>query len=161
LGGSCFELDELCSIEELTKVLDNKIEMHFGLNSMHMVRIDGEFKAIAARSEMPYRAIHVPLKNMLAETQRCFCFEDVRGSLICVYYPEYMDGINAPGWHFHFISDDRTKGGHVFDLIMKHGCVKMDKIDNIEIQIPTEPMFDTYDLKNASKNDIKSVEQGK
>ncbi len=34
------------------------------------------------------------------------------------------------------------------------------KIDRIEIQLPRDPAFDTYSLKNADRNDIKEVEQG-
>jgi acetolactate decarboxylase len=71
-----------------------------------------------------------------------------------------MDGINAPGWHLHFISDDRTKGGHVFDLELREGTASLMKIDRIEIQLPRDPAFDTYSLKNADQNDIKEVEQG-
>ena len=72
-----------------------------------------------------------------------------------------MDGINAPGWHLHFISEDRTKGGHVFEIKMRSGKVRLDKITRVEIQMPTEPSFDTYSLKQANGDDIKKVEQGK
>ena len=98
---------------------------------------------------------------MLSQTQKAFVFDSVKGSLICVYYPDYMDGINAAGWHLHFISEDRTKGGHVFELNMEMGVAKLDKISRIELQLPTEPVFDTYSLKDASEDDIKKVEQGK
>ena len=90
-----------------------------------------------------------------------FFFEDISGTLVCVYYPDYMDGINAAGWHLHFISDDRQKGGHIFDLDMISGIAEECKITTIEIQLPREPGFDTYSLKQASQPEIKSVEQGK
>ena len=54
-----------------------------------------------------------------------------RVSLVGVYFPDYMDGINMPGWHLHFLSEDRAKGGHVFD---------------------------TYSLKQDLQEEIKSVE---
>lgn len=44
-----------------------------------------------------------------------------KGSLVCVYYPDYMDGINAAGWHLHFLSDDKKHGGHVFDVSLTQG----------------------------------------
>ena len=81
--------------------------------------------------------------------------------MVCIYYPDYMDGINAPGWHLHFISEDRKWGGHVFDLQMRRGEVFLDKISRIEIQLQSEPAFDTYSLKEASQQDIKEVEQSK
>jgi acetolactate decarboxylase len=160
-GSRAFELGEFGDIDSLKKTLNNLIEEDFGLNSMHMVRIDGEFNLIDARSESPYRSIHVSLKTVLEQTQKAFCFENIRGTLVCVYFPDYMDGINAPGWHLHFVSEDRKKGGHVFEMSMKSGSGTLDKINSIEIKLPDEPVFDTYSLKEASGNEIKQVEQGK
>lgn len=160
-GGRTFDLPEIDGIDALKTQLDIRIEEHFGLNSMHVVRIDGDFAAVYARSESAHKSQHVALKEILGKTQKDFAFRDVRGTMICVYYPDYMDGINAPGWHLHFLSEDRTMGGHVFDLHMLQGTAKMDKISRIDIQLPWEPAFDTYSLKNASQEEIKSVEQGK
>lgn len=156
-----FEVEDINDIEKLKEVLTLKIEEDFGLNSMHIARIDGEFRCVCARSESAYRSHHVDLKDILAQTQRDFRFENIAGTLVCLYYPDYMDGINAPGWHVHFLSKDRTKGGHVFDLAVARGLVRLTKISHIEIQLPSEPAFDTYSLKEASGNDIKKVEQGK
>lgn len=147
-------------IETLKQLMDVKIEEGFGLNSTHIVRIDGTFQKISARSEYPYRSQHVSLKEILMMTQTEFYFEDVAGTLVCVYYPDYMDGINAPGWHLHFLSKDKKHGGHVFDLVMEKGTMQVNKISQIQIQIPTSPAFDTYSLKDASQDEIKEVEQG-
>ena len=156
-----FEIKDILDIDKLKDILTVKIEEVFGLNSMHIARIDGVFSRVCARSESAYRSHHVDLKDILAKTQRDFIFEDVSGTLVCLYYPDYMDGINAPGWHIHFLSADHTKGGHVFDLEIARGVVKVNKINHVEIQLPSEPAFDTYSLKEASGEDIKQVEQGK
>ena len=160
-GKRSFELGEYECADRLKSELNNLIEEEFGLNSMHIARIDGVFSRVCARSESAYRSHHVDLKDILAKTQRDFIFEDVSGTLVCLYYPDYMDGINAPGWHIHFLSADHTKGGHVFDLEIARGVVKVNKINHVEIQLPSEPAFDTYSLKEASGEDIKQVEQGK
>lgn len=160
-NASGFEVEDINDIEKLKEVLTLKIEEDFGLNSMHIARIDGEFRCVCARSESAYRSHHVDLKDILAQTQRDFRFENIAGTLVCLYYPDYMDGINAPGWHVHFLSKDRTKGGHVFDLAVASGKIRLTKISHIEIQLPSEPAFDTYSLKEASGNDIKKVEQAK
>lgn len=157
----CFEMGPMEDIEKLKAELNVRIEEGFGLNSMHMVRIDGLFEKICARSEYAYRSQHVTLKSILQKTQKDFFFERIRGTLVCVYFPDYMDGINAPGWHLHFLSEDRTRGGHVFDLIMKRGTVRMNKISRLEIRLPHSPAFDTYSLKEASQDEIRDVEQGK
>ena len=160
-GDRTFDLGEMTDIDILKEQLDLKIEEDFGLNSMHVARIDGEFARVDARSESAYRSHHVDLKDILSNTQKEFHFENIRGTMVCVYYPDYMDGINAPGWHLHFLSDDRLKGGHVFDLHMRKGNVRLDKINRIQIQLPNEPAFDTYSLKSASQKDIEEVEQSK
>ena len=145
LDGSCYRAME--NIEELKMALNNIIDSHFGLNSMHMARIDGEFDIVDARSESGYESVHVDLKTILGKTQKAFKFEKIKGTLVCVYFPDYMDGINAFGWHLHFISDDRAHG-------------QISKINSIEIKLPEGPMFDTYSLKQASEEEIKAVEQG-
>lgn len=155
-----FQLGRVENVDSLKNVLNNMIEEDFGLNSMHMIRIDGEFEMVDARSESPYRSMHVSLKEILGKTQNAFKFKNIKGTLVCVYYPDYMDGINAAGWHLHFISDDRKYGGHVFEIVLNGGKGVLDKINRIELKLPDEPVFDTYSLKEASDREIKQVEQG-
>ena len=159
-GGAAFELEEAPDIDVLKRQLTCTIDEAFALNSLHVVTVKGFFSSISARSESAYRADHITLKDMLATTQREFVFENLNGTLVCVYYPDYMDGINASGWHLHFLSEDRTKGGHVFDLSLPRGRAVFHRIDRIEIQLPATPAFDTYSLKEASQKEIAEVEQG-
>ena len=154
------KFDPMNSVEDLKASLNNLIDSQFGLNSMHMARIDGEFEVIDARSESGYESVHVDLKTVLGRTQKAFKFENIKGTLVCVYFPDYMDGINAPGWHLHFISEDRKHGGHLFELVMKSGKGQISKINSIELKLPDEPVFDTFALKKVSKEIVKSVEQG-
>ena len=160
-GSRTFDMGAFQNVDALKTQLNLLIEEDFGLNSMHMARIDGEFSFVDARSESAYRSMHITLKSVLEQTQKAFCFENIKGSLVCLYYPDYMDGINAAGWHLHFVSDDRKLGGHVFDISMIRGRGIMDKVNTIELRLPDEPVFDTYSLKEASGNEIKQVEQGK
>ncbi|SHK80824.1 Alpha-acetolactate decarboxylase [Selenomonas ruminantium] len=96
--------------------------------------------------------------------------EDERGvpfASVCHFHPhrfeecEKMDTINAAGWHMHFLSEDEKNGGHVFDISLTSGNASFCKITSLEIRIPNSLAFDTYELKSASKEEIKSVEQGK
>ncbi len=159
-GGTAFELEGPLDIETLKHELTCRLDESFALNSMHVAVVSGAFSSVSARSESAYHADHITLKDMLATTQREFVFENLSGTLVCVYHPDYMDGINAPGWHVHFLSEDRTRGGHVFDLSLVCGRAVMHKIDCIEIQLPATPSFDTYSLKETSQKDIAEVEQG-
>jgi acetolactate decarboxylase len=159
-GGTAFELGEISGIEDLKNELTSRLDEAFALNSMHIVTVSGMFNSVSARSESAYRADHVTLKDMLATTQREFILEKLGGTLVCVYHPDFMDGINAPGWHVHFLSEDLARGGHVFDISMVRGHAVAHKIDRIEIQLPATPAFDTYSLKETSQEEIAEVEQG-
>ena len=157
-GEQQFPLQDLKDADSIKAELTRKIEERFGLNSMHVVRIDGVFEKVDARSEAPYRSHHISLKEILSQTQEAFLFENIRGSLVGVYFPDYMDGINMPGWHLHFLSEDRSKGGHVFDVQIREAMAKVDKITDILISLPKEAAFDTYSLKQDLQKEIKSIE---
>ena len=157
-GEQQFSLNDMPDIASVRTELTRKIEERFGLNSMHVVRIDGYFEKVDARSEAPYRSHHISLKTILDQNQTSFLFEGIRGSLVGVYFPDYMDGINMPGWHLHFLSEDRSRGGHVFDVCTREAAARVDKISSMVINLPKEPAFDTYSLKQDMQNEIKSVE---
>lgn len=157
-GDQQFMLENMPDIASIRTELTRKIEERFGLNSMHIVRIDGTFEKVDARSESPYRSAHISLKEVLGMTQKSFLFENICGSLVGVYFPDHMDGINMPGWHLHFLSEDKTKGGHVFDVRLREGLAKVDKISRMVIDLPKEAAFDTYSLKQVQQDEIKSVE---
>ena len=156
-----FAINDVQSIDDLKSILNNSIEEDFGLNSMHVIRIDGLFPIVKARSEEGLKTRHVKLSEILRVNQKDFRFENIKGTMVCLYFPDYMDGINAPGWHLHFISEDRTKGGHVFDLTIDTAVGTKSINHNIEIQLPTDAEFDTYSLKTVSDEEVKKVEQGK
>ena len=60
----------------------------------------------------------------------------------------------------HFLSKDKKLGGHVFEAVIDSGECLLQKMDRIEIQLPKDAAFDTYSLKEASKDEIEEVEQG-
>ncbi len=159
-GEQQFSLENMPDIEAVKTELTRKIEERFGLNSMQVVKIEGEFDLVDARSESPYRSHHITLKEVLGMTQKAFKFEKIRGTLVGIYFPDHMDGINMPGWHLHFLSEDRSKGGHVFDVRVREGAEKVDKISRVEIDLPKEAAFDTYSLKQDLQAELQSVEGG-
>ena len=159
-GERTFPLSGIGSISDLREELTVKVEEGFGLNSIHIARIDGLFQRVDARSAAPYQAPHVPLKDVMGDLQKEFVFEQQRGTLVCVYFPDYLDGINAEGWHLHFITEDRRRGGHVLDLALAEGTVRLMKLNSLEMRLPHDPSFDTYSLHDDMQDDIKQVETG-
>ena len=144
----CFDLQDVSSLESLKKKLNLKVEEGFGLNSVHLARIDGTFGCVRARSESPYHSHHVELKEILKDRQEDFTFENISGTLVSIYFPDYLESINTPGWQFHFLSDDKREGGQVFDIGFTSGKCSLQKMNRIDIQLPKDASFDTYSLKS-------------
>ena len=70
-----------------------------------------------------------------------------------------MKDLNAAGWHLHFISADRTKGGHVLGLKLDRGKMLWDDTDGFEMAIPAGEMFSALDLTVDQSDDIEKVEK--
>ncbi len=72
-------------------------------NLFYVAKVEGDFSMVHVRSvpsqEKPYK----PLKE-IAQTQPEFEYKDLKGTIVAVRCPDYVAGINMPGWHLHFIS---------------------------------------------------------
>ena len=99
------------------------------------VRIDGRFELVRARSvprqEPPYR----PLTEVVAE-QRVFELTDLDGTMVGFRFPEYAEGIEVSGWHLHFISEDRSRGGHVLDSRSETVHLALDPSGELHVELP-------------------------
>lgn len=158
-GDSVSELADISDMDRLLRILNDSIDADAARNGMHLIRLDGEFEKVRARSLGPYVSEHVKLTEILKATQKEFVFSPVRGTLVGVYFPECMQNINAPGWHMHFVSEDRTQGGHVFDLSLIRGTLRHDRVSGFEMMLPSDPAYDTYHFDQNNSNEIKAVEQ--
>ena len=83
-------------------------------NEMVAVRFKGRFSRMGVRSETRQEPPYRPLAEVMKDCERRFEYADVEGELVGFRLPPFMKGLNAPGWHLHFLSADRTKGGHVY-----------------------------------------------
>ncbi|MBR1737394.1 MAG: acetolactate decarboxylase [Firmicutes bacterium] len=151
------EISAVANINDLKAYLNGKVE-EFGKNRFYMIRIDGTFKKVSARSELKQEEPYKTLAEALSTDQREFDFDDAKGTVVGLYCPEYMNDLNAVGWHFHFVSEDKQKGGHVLDLDIDNAEVKWDNTDGFNMLLPETKMFPELDLTKDQSDDIKKVE---
>ena len=121
------------------------------------VRIDGRFELVRARSvprqEPPYR----PLTEVVAE-QQVFELASVDGTMLGFRFPEYAEGIEVSGWHLHFISEDRTRGGHVLDSRASTLHVQLDPSGELHVELPPGVELDDPDHAKRTHAAIDRVE---
>jgi alpha-acetolactate decarboxylase len=58
------------------------------------------------------------------------------------------------GWHFHFLTADRKRGGHVFTLTTGAGRALVEEISDLRIHFPAEAP-----AASADAEAVKAVEQ--
>jgi len=87
------------------------------------VRVDGWFAAITLRSVHRQEPTFRPLGEVV-KGQSVWTHAEVSGTLVGVRSPIWVGGLNVPGYHWHFLSDDRTVGGHVLDCRAREGRVQ-------------------------------------
>ena len=151
------DISDVSSIADLKKLLDEKVEK-LGKNQFYMVRVDGTFKKMHARSELKQEKPYKPLAEALATDQREFSWDNIEGTVVALYCPQYMKDLNAAGWHLHFVSKDKKYGGHVLELDVDKAELKIDSTQGFNMQLPDTEMFPTLDLTKDQSDDIKKVE---
>ena len=155
-----FELNRVDSVYTLKKELDKKVK-ELGNNRFYMIKIDGTFSKMGVRSELPQSEPYKPLAKVLETDQAFFDYKDIKGTVVGLYCPDYMSDINAVGWHFHFISEDRSSGGHVLDLSADTLNVIIYRTDRFSMSVPDTASFNDYDLTVDQSKDIQKIETGK
>ena len=145
------------NFDDLTGQLNKTIE-EYGTNNMYVIKIKGDFSNITVRSvekqEKPYKEF----TDVAAVDQKVFNHTDQTGTLVAVYFPEYMNELNMHGWHLHFLSDDKTKGGHVLGFNGLKGSAQIDEIHEFNMILPTDDTFKTMNFTEDMSNKISSVE---
>lgn len=132
------QLKGIASIDVLKEQLAPYVEEN--PNVFYLLKATGTFSQMHVRScyscQKPY-----PTLSEAASHQKEFHYQGVTGSVIAVYCPAYVEGINLPGWHFHFLSEDKTKGGHILGLQAENVAVQLNPILDWELLLPENPEF--------------------
>ncbi len=129
-------------------------------NQFCAIRIEGRFKAMRTRS-VPRQKRPFPLLKEIAATQPVFDLENVAGTIVGFRCPPFAASVNVPGYHLHFLSQDRLRGGHILAFEMVTGTAQVDCLDRFVMQLPGTEDFATVDLATDRQQDLQSVEKEK
>ncbi|HEX7260214.1 MAG TPA: acetolactate decarboxylase [Luteolibacter sp.] len=127
-------------------------------NLFHAIRITGQFSMMSLRSVPKQTPPYVTLPEA-AKHQTLFKLENVRGTLVGFRCPPFVKGINVPGYHFHFISEDRKSGGHVLDCAVTAATVDLDVLENLKVLLPQDEAFLKADFTTHDAKALESVEK--
>lgn len=153
-------VDRIDNLKSFGARLDETID-NSGRNLIYAVRVDvPECQKVIVRSEVPQDKPYRMLAETMTTAQREFSYENIGGTIVAVYFPSFFASQNTPGWHFHFISDDRTKGGHVLDLSVGIPVkVQIDATPYYNLYMPEKESFSHKKLDMDLSKDIQKVEK--
>jgi acetolactate decarboxylase len=125
-------------------------------NVFFALRVDGHFDYVHTRAMCRTQA-GVPLVQAAA-VQPEFEFRDVAGTLVGFWTPEYAKTLNVPGYHLHFISDDRTHGGHLLQCRGAGLRLSIQREGDYHIALPETEEFLKADLRRDPSADLAKAE---
>jgi acetolactate decarboxylase len=145
-------LDNAADYGQLIKKIDGMLSSR---NVIHAVKIEGKFKYLKVRS-VPGQTPPYPGLDEVVKKQSVFEFNDIEGTIVGFYFPASLQGANVAGYHFHFISADRKKGGHVLDCVPGSVTISVDEAGEYRLSLPKSKEFYSADLSGRSGSANKS-----
>ena len=130
--------------QELQQQIDEQLPTS---NLPYAIRLQGTFSSLKVRSVPKQTPPYRPLNDVLSEQQAVFELHNVQGTLVGFRLPQYLKGVNAAGYHFHFITSDRKAGGHLIDGAFFNPVVDVETLQNWQMMLPNNTAFEQASLE--------------
>ena len=154
-GDRALAVDRIRTYEDLQQLIRELLPTP---NICYAIKVTGQFDYVKARSvpaqQRPYLKLVEAIKN-----QSFFEFRNVRGTLAGLWLPEYMKGVNVAGYHLHFLTEDRTDGGHLLERRVREAVLEIDYTRSFHMVLPEQADFDNVDLRLDKEKELHKVEQ--
>ena len=147
-------IENASSFKDLTKICDRYRDSD---NLFYAFRIDGNFGHVHTRA-MRETLEGLPLAKAAA-IQPEFEFTGVDGTLVGIWAPQFSSALNIAGYHFHFLSEDRSKGGHLLECSGKHLRIRVERLNDFHLSLPESEEFLRADLTKDTSKDLAYAEQ--
>jgi acetolactate decarboxylase len=147
------ELTEPVDMPALLRLLDSKITSP-GLP--HAFRVEGRFAQIRTRSvagqKPPYRRLIDVIRDQVT-----FDLGDVSGTIVGFRIPGYLEGVNVPGYHMHFLTADRKAGGHVLAFRADRLRVAAAASTAVHVELPRDRRFSAKDSTGVDRKEMDQI----
>jgi len=127
-----FQVANVSSYSQLTADINLTLP---NCNAIYAVKVVGFFDFAKTRS-VPIQTKPYPTLTEAVKNQTVFTLNGVEGMAVGFFFPENMNGVDAVGYHLHFLTDDHTAGGHLLECTIKNATVEIDQTNNYHLMIP-------------------------
>lgn len=154
--GTIKSADKIDTFQKLKNLILSKIK---NPNLPHAIKIAVKMNKITTRS-VPAQKRPYPRLVEVVKNQSIFEKKNISGWIVGFYFPKYFQGVNAVGLHLHFLSNDKTFGGHILKTDVQSGEYSLFRKNGFEMILPQEGDFANAQLSRKShSNEINKVEK--
>jgi len=149
-------LTNVASLHALELQLDQQLS---SLNTFYAFRIEVEIQSAQTRS-VPRQQPPYPSLATAARNQSVFELRNISGTLVGFRTPDFMQGLNVPGYHFHLLTTDHQAGGHVLDCVIRRAEVCIMETSRFLMVLPQHSDFHRVDIARDRGRELRQVEKG-
>ena len=156
-----FEADQTAALENASNFTELARQMDRHLpspNAFYALRIDGTFPYVQTRS-VPAQEKPYPRLAEAVEDQSVFNLTNVTGSVVGIWSPDFVKGVNVPGYHLHFITEDRKAGGHILEIQVSNATAQVDVTAGFAMQLPSSGDFYNVNLSGNLQEELERIEK--
>ena len=138
---------------------DSDLDPHVGArlgSGPVAIRIDGRFEQVHVRSVPKQQRPFPPLADAISH-QHVAELRHVSGTMVGFCFPDPLDGIEMVGWHLHFATEDRTRGGHVLSYTLLEATAWIDDVTDLHVELP--PKVDVHREAMLDEDVIRRLER--
>jgi acetolactate decarboxylase len=126
-------------------------------NHFVALRVDGYFDYVKCRTIPPQTYEGEPLTEV-GKRQTVKEYHDVKGTIVGFRSPQWSEGVSVVGIHVHFLSAERSFGGHVLAVRADSEVeVGVSACINLHIDLPHSEEFGARNLEDDAEG-LKNVE---
>ncbi|HQN20404.1 MAG TPA: acetolactate decarboxylase [Syntrophobacteraceae bacterium] len=135
---SCVTFFSPTTVEQIDQELDHAAFKNLldrlipSENMFFALRIDADFSFIRVWS-VPRQEAHRPISEVKPAV---FEYHDVKGTLAGFFTPRFIKSLLNPGYHLHFLTDDRRHGGHMDQCRLNRLSIGVQAIPRLELNLP-------------------------
>ena len=142
------------NIQDLERKFD---QLRDSDNLYYALRATGVFDKLYLRAVCKTEE-GVPLVQAAA-VQAEFSLEKMEGSLVGFWSPGFARALSVPGYHLHFLSKEKHKGGHLLNLSGENLCLELQRKTGFTTMLPQNHGFLSADLTHDPSADLDKAER--
>ncbi|PKP34580.1 MAG: acetolactate decarboxylase [Bacteroidetes bacterium HGW-Bacteroidetes-17] len=155
VADASFTLTNELDFNQLNNLIDSIIPTK---NIFYAIQVEGKFKQAITRSVPKQSKPYPPLVEVVKE-QPTFEFISETGTMVGFRVPDYFGGVNVPAYHYHFINQDKSRGGHLLNCIITEATISIDFIHETQISLNNSSSFYHLNLDKTRFEEMEKVER--